>query len=337
MIHSKTNLLEPSPSYLPRWRGFNLLGKYSLHQPAFGSFLEWDFKMISEWGFNFVRIPMDYRLWIKDGDWNKINPEAFRDLDQAVEWADFYGLHACLNIHRAPGYCINLPPEPGNLWTDDSIQAICAAHWVFLARKYKGITSSKMSFDLINEPNGVDNPTYARFVQKMAEAIREVDPNRLIIADGTEVGTRPVPELISLGVAQSTRGYQPMEISHYQAPWFKEGVGFTLPDWPLKKEKEIRDKAWLKRKWIDPWKNLESQGAGVFVGEWGVYNKTPHSVSLAWMRDQLELWKEAGWGWALWNFRGDFGPLDSQRADVVYEDFDGHKIDRKMLELLQKN
>jgi endoglucanase len=36
----------------------------------------------------------------------------------------------------------------------------------------------------------------------------------------------------------------------------------------------------------------------------------------------------------MWNLRGGFGVLDSDRADVKYEDFRGHKLDRKMLELL---
>jgi endoglucanase len=71
------------------------------------------------------------------------------------------------------------------------------------------------------------------------------------------------------------------------------------------------------------------------VGEFGAYNKTPHKVVLAWMRDCLTVWKEMGWGWALWNFRGSFGILDSGRTDVAYEDWRGHKLDRAMLELLQ--
>jgi len=75
---------------------------------------------------------------------------------------------------------------------------------------------------------------------------------------------------------------------------------------------------------------------GVHVGEWGAFNRTPHKVVLAWMRDCLALWKEAGWGWALWNLRGGFGVLDSQRADVEYEDFRGQKLDRQMLALLQQ-
>jgi hypothetical protein len=37
----------------------------------------------------------------------------------------------------------------------------------------------------------------------------------------------------------------------------------------------------------------------------------------------------------LWNFRGSFGVLDSGRADVQYEDWRGHKLDRAMLRLLQ--
>jgi endoglucanase len=36
----------------------------------------------------------------------------------------------------------------------------------------------------------------------------------------------------------------------------------------------------------------------------------------------------------MWNLRGSFGIVDSGRADVAYEDFQGHKLDRKMLDLL---
>ena len=50
----------------------------------------------------------------------------------------------------------------------------------------------------------------------------------------------------------------------------------------------------------------------------------------------LALLKERGWGWALWNLRGAFGPLDSGRADVKYEDFNGRKLDCAMLDLLRR-
>jgi endoglucanase len=80
---------------------------------------------------------------------------------------------------------------------------------------------------------------------------------------------------------------------------------------------------------------MESGGT-VFIGESGAYDKTPHAVALAWYRDWLELWKERRMGWALWNFRGSFGILDSGRADVAYEGYRGHALDREFLDLLRE-
>ena len=53
------------------------------------------------------------------------------------------------------------------------------------------------------------------------------------------------------------------------------------------------------------------------------------------MKAWLEEWKQARYGWVGWNFRGSFGILDSKRADVKYESFRGHQLDRAMLELLR--
>ncbi|MEJ2629039.1 MAG: endoglucanase, partial [bacterium] len=33
--------------------------------------------------------------------------------------------------------------------------------------------------------------------------------------------------------------------------------------------------------------------------------------------------------------KGDFGVLNSNRKDVKYENYKGHKLDRKMLELIK--
>ncbi len=88
--------------------------------------------------------------------------------------------------------------------------------------------------------------------------------------------------------------------------------------------------------YLKPWRAIAAQGETVFVGEWGCYNRTPHVVALAWMESWLAQWREARFGWALWNFRGAFGILDSGRADVQYEDWHGHKLDREMLRLLQR-
>jgi len=111
---------------------------------------------------------------------------------------------------------------------------------------------------------------------------------------------------------------------------------YAMPTWPLVLGKETWNKDRLRRE-QEPWLKMQQQGVGVHVGEWGAYNKTPHDVVLAWMQDNLDLWKANNWGWSLWNLYGGFGVLDSARADVSYESYKGHHLDKAMLELLRQS
>jgi endoglucanase len=253
-----------------------------------------------------------------------------------VRYGQQHAIHVNLNFHRGPGYCVNPPAERLNLWKDTEAQDAMATQWAQFARRYKGIPNTELSFDLLNEPAHIDEPTYVGVMKAVIEAIRAEDPERLIIVDGLEWGNRPVPGLKEMQVAQSGRGYAPSGISHYKASWVTGSDTWPEPTWPLQQEGVLWDKEKLREKAILPWQELTAQGVGVHIGEWGCYQVTPHPVSLAWMQDFLELWQEAGFGWALWNFRGSFGVLDSGRKDVTYEEFRGHQLDRKMLTLLQR-
>jgi endoglucanase len=322
---------------LPRWRGFNLLAKFTGERNS--PFVESDFAWMSEWGFDFARLPLSYRCWAS-GDpatWLDMREDALKEIDQAVDWGKQYGVHVNINFHRAPGYCVNPPAEPLSMWDNDQALAASAHHWAAFARRYKGIASDRVSFDLFNEPPAISEETYVPVVKRMVEAIRAEDPDRLIIADGLRWGRTPVHGLVPLKIAQSTRGYDPMRISHHKASWIGGSDKWETPTWPLKEGDRVWDKERLRTEMIQPWKALEAEGVGVHVGEWGAFSYTPHDVVLRWARDWLELWQEAGWGWAMWEFRGSFGILDSNRADVTYEDYRGHKLDRGLLELLREH
>ena len=471
----------PEPRYdkLPLWRGFNLLEKFNGQNRRF---VEDDFRWINEFGFNFVRLPMDYRAWIIDKDWKKINEKTLEDIDEVIKFGEKYGVHININFHRAPGYTVANPPEEKNVWTDPEALEVCMLHWTTFAKRYKGVSNRLVSFNLFNEPASVAAvfPQCVAAHKAIIKAIREVDANRLIICDGYEWGSKPFFDLADQKIAQATRGYAPSEISHYKASWvnsanfpepawpivtgnglfctpgkggmedrfkkpmqiegtfasatklrmrvgtvsnntslvveadgkiifrhdFKPGPGegewkeavfkrewnvyqniydknyeATIPagtkqvciraeggDWLTLSELslnggkgealvrltagwnqeptqfrytgtellggEVKDKSWLRNN-LQPWKELQAKGCGVMVGEFGAFQHTPHDIVLRWLGDMLANWKEAGWGYALWNFRGSFGIMDSGRQDVDYEEFHGHKLDRKMLQLLQ--
>lgn len=346
----------PEATYesLPRWRGFNLLEKFAKEPDEFSQiapcwtfynepFRESDFEMIRELGFNFVRLPMSYKCWINGDDMMSFNEQVLREIDQAVEWGRKYGIHVSINMHRAPGYCINAPAEKYNLWTDDKMQKIFSAHWKMFAQRYKGIPSRELSFDLVNEPLATDEQ-YEKVIRQAVAAIREADPDRLIIIDGIDGGNRLMTTIDDLHVAQSGRGYQPQYVTHFKTSWNQwwnttpEQDSQILPTWPYT---DPQGRVWDKARFEElyaPWINYrDTQKRGVHIGEFGVNKYTPHDVSLAFLRDITSTFKEHNLGWALWQFRGPVGILDSERDDVIYESYKGHKLDRKMLEILQAN
>jgi endoglucanase len=334
---------------LPRWRGFNLQEKFT-HKPdewmsiapewGFRNepFRESDFALIRELGFNFVRLPMSYLCWCDENDWYKLDEKHLKEIDRAVEYGKQYELHVAINFHRSPGYTINdtvfLPQyrEKTSVWDDEETLKACAFHWKHFAERYKGIPSTRVSFNLFNEPVGTTEEKHDRVIRYLVQEIRAIDPKRLIVIDG--FGFRPSTNLIDLKIAQCTRGYNPGCVTHYLAPW--GGMPDVLPTWPMKdKDGTLWDRKKLEEVFV-PWRQLEQRGVGVYVGEFGVYNKTPHDVTLSLLEDDLDLWKNYGWGWAMWCFRGSFGVADSGRKDVNYEDYKGVKLDRAMCELLRQ-
>ncbi|MBN2352264.1 MAG: cellulase family glycosylhydrolase [Spirochaetales bacterium] len=471
---------------LPRFRGFNLLEKFTADSNR--PYREEDFRLISRLGFNFVRLPLDYRCFYRSGDSQTLDERTMKEIDEAVRFGLKYHIHVCLNFHRAPGYCVNPPPEKTSLWADSGTQERFARLWGIFAERYRGVSSRDLSFNLVNEPGEVEPAVYAEVMMKAIEAVRSVDPYRLILADGVRWGQAPVTGLSGGWIIQAARGYSPMEVTHYRAGWIQGSDSWPAPSWPMPKpipaflygpqksefhsplvlrfraEREIRlsvtvhqvsalsrlvvktdgriafektfkpgpgqgewkqsvfqkqwniyqnvydktysavvpagtsevsientegdwltlseiriepygakvrravvlsaaDTAWGRkqemvrldetgrvlrdgggaydRRWLEevqfaPWIKLQKRGGSVMIGECGVYSRTPHETALAFLEDILIVAKEHGWGWALWNFRGDFGILDSNRADVAYENFEGHKLDRKMLKLLLK-
>ena len=345
---------------LPQWKGFNLLDFFSPKPVASAlSTTEEHFRWMQDWGFDFIRLPIAYPSYL-DFDRSKnitpeevyhINQEAVDRIDGLVTLAHKYKMHVSLNLHRAPGYCINAGfNEPYNLWRDEEAQKAFYFHWNMWAKRYKNVSSKKISFDLVNEPSmredmndqhsksgPVPGEVYRKVVKAAAEAIRKENPDHLVIADGNNVGNSVIPEIIDLNIGQSCRGYYPGSISHYKAPWAnKDTTNLPEPKWPGQVGEKYLSRTILET-YYQPWIDLTKQGVGVHCGECGCWNRTPHDVFIAWFNDVLDILSINKIGFAVWNFIGDFGVLDSRRTDVAYEDWHGHKLDRQFLELLQKH
>ena len=315
-------------------------------------------KWMRDWGFNFIRIPIAYPYYLNFDRTRNITPEEtyhvdekkMDEIDNLVRLSQENGMHVSINLHRAPGYCINAGfNEPFNLWKDQAALDSFCFHWSLWAKRHKNETPEKVSFDLLNEPSwrddmndqhGKKGPVPGADYRRVAIAAKAVilkeNKNHLIVADGNQGGSLVIPELADLDIAQSCRGYYPGAISHYKAPWANKDINnLPEPKWPGQVGTQYMSRELLEN-FYKPWIELMQKGVGVHCGECGAYNKTPHAVFLAWFTDVLDILSSNGIGFAPWNFIGDFGILNSRREDVAYEDWNGYKLDKKLLTLLQK-
>jgi endoglucanase len=347
-----------SGNRLPKWKGFNLQDFFS-NKPITGELktTEDHFRWMRDWAFDFIRLPLAYPGYV-DFDRSRditpeevyqINEKAVDTIDSLVTMAHKYNMHVSLNLHRAPGFCINASfKEPYSLWTDQAAQDAFCFHWAMWAKRYKNTSDKKISFDLLNEPCQridkndphsekipIPNDVYRKIINAATAAIRKENPHHLVIADGNNVGSDVIPG-IDINIGQSCHGYWPAAMSHYKAPWFgKDPEHMPMPKWPGQVGNEYLSRAMLET-YYKPWIELVKKGGGVHCGECGGYNKTPHDVFLAWFGDVLDILSSHQIGFAVWNFFGEFGILDSGRADVDYQDWHGHKLDKGLLDLLMK-
>jgi aryl-phospho-beta-D-glucosidase BglC (GH1 family) len=344
---------------LPRWKGFNVLDFFSpdptkARKPTPEDYFKW----MADWGFDFVRVPMAYPFYLKFDRSRPLQADEVRHLDpqmtdrveQLVYLAQKHGHHVSINLHRAPGYCINAGfVEPYNLWTSDQALSDFCFHWEFWAKRFQHLSPKKISFDLLNEPSWRDDmndqlgsrrpvpaEAYRKLIAAAYQTIKGVNKKHLVIADGNNVGNDVITGIADLEVGQSCRGYNPAIISHYKATWvYKDPDSLPTPQWPGQVGDQYLSRQMLETA-FQPWIDLKNAGTGVHCGECGCFNLTPHAVFLAWFGDMLDILGKNGIGFALWEFDGSFGVLNSSRRDVAYETFQGQQLDRKLLTLLQR-
>jgi hypothetical protein len=75
----------------------------------------------------------------------------------------------------------------------------------------------------------------------------------------------------------------------------------------------------------------------VMIQEFGVYNKTPHSVTIDYLKDVVSVFNNYKLGYAMWNMIGTMGIINSERADCIYESYRGKSIDRQMTSIIQSS
>jgi endoglucanase len=150
-----------------------------------------DIRFIKSVGFNTVRIPLHYHLFMTDQ--GEMTGEGWALLDRVLGWVREAGLFAIVDLHAAPGgqTGINHDDGPGYplMFYVPRDRALTVKLWRAIALRYSG-DPAILGYDILNEPiapyhdTATLNMRLEPFYRQVTQAIREVDPGRIVILAG---------------------------------------------------------------------------------------------------------------------------------------------------------
>ncbi len=157
-----------------------------------------DIKFVNDCGFNSIRVPFNYRLFVLEGAENKWINTGFEMLDSVIQWCEQENIYVILDMHCAPGGQTgdNIDDSFGYpfLMVDEYAQDLVAQIWQRIAERYKD-KKIVLGYDLLNEPiahyfEGENlNVHLEPLYKKITAAVRKVDQNHIIILGGARWNT----------------------------------------------------------------------------------------------------------------------------------------------------
>lgn len=158
---------------------------------------EADIERISDLGFNSVRIAINSRRFLSEGENASYIDEGFELLDNLIGWCRKHDIYVIIDMHGAPGgqtgaNIDDSPKDQPELFIDKRNQDRLIELWVKIANLYKN-EPTVAAYDLLNEPlphqtGAADKykdqlePLYKR----ITEAIRQVDGKHIITVEGAD-------------------------------------------------------------------------------------------------------------------------------------------------------
>ena len=298
--------------------------------------LEEDIREISEFGFDHVRVPVDYMV-LEDEDGN-IKERGFAHLTDCYKWCVKYGLKMLIDLHEAYGYTFDpmKKTDKKKFFYDADLQDRFFRLWTEIATRFKDCTDS-VAFEPLNEVVPEDvvdawNGILARYIA----LIRSIAPKAYIVVGGVCYNSvKSVPKIdvpLDDHIVYNFHCYEPLMFTHQGAHWidvmprdFRIDYPKTLEEYQqassiLDKEmagaifeegiSEIGPK-FFEDLFAPAIRKATADNVPMYCGEYGVIDLADKEAALRWIKDIHITFNKFGIGSALWNYKGlDYGIQD---------------------------
>ena len=327
-------------------RGINLGGWFSQCDNSVETYDNFvrkeDFRTISEWGLDHVRIPVDYNL-IEDDEGN-YKESGFAYLDRAFNWAFENGLNVVLDLHKTYGYSFDAGENEEGFFDREDFQERFYRLWQRFAARF-GKYRDRLAFELLNEvTDEAYCETWNRVANECIERIRRICPDIWILVGGYH--NNSVEALKDLWmphdewIVYNFHCYEPLIFTHQGAYWIPTmDTGFRISiDEPYKTLRRESDRllgqgfdsfgdfadedklssAYFDRLFGEAYRISLERDVPLYCGEYGVINLADAADTVKWYEMIHETFEKYGIGRAAWSFRKmDFGFVDEHMKDVL--------------------
>lgn len=236
-----------------------------------------DVDSMAHWGYNSVRPALHYKLFtlpIEDEPIAGVNTwldDGFIRLDSLIEWCAANSMYVILDMHGAPGgqgkdaNISDYDPSKPSLWESELNKSKFVALWRKIAERYAN-HPWVAGYDLINETNWTfpegNNSALRALYERTTAAIREVDPNHMIVIEGNWFAN---------DFSGLTPAWDDNMIYSFHKYWTYNDIGSI--QWVL----NLRDQT----------------NCPIWLGETGENSNT-------WFTDCIELMENNNIGWSFW-------------------------------------
>ncbi len=302
---------------------------------------EEDIRQIADWGFDHIRLPLDYETIMEEN--GTFKETGFTYIDNCINWCRKYGLHMVLDLHKTKGYYMDLMmnTEAHAFFSDEELTDTYLTIWNTLSMRY-GKYHEMLAFELLNE---VVNPANAQLWNVLADravkVIRPNAPDTYIIIGGVAYNHAETVALLDAPaddkIVYNFHCYEPNLFTHQAAHWVMDmpkdfSIAYPAPltEYQIKSRENKQpllpdyvseiSSVLFEELFAGAIKKAEENNAILYCGEYGVIDQAAPEDTLRWFKDIHSVFKKYGIGHAIWNYRAmDFSFVDAHYDDVREE------------------
>lgn len=302
------------------YKGVNLggwLSQCDYSEERMDTFIkEADFARIAAWGFDHVRLPVDYNV-VQNED-GTMKEDGLHRIDAAISLAKKYGLRLVLDLHKTPGFSFDAGEHEAGFFDDDAYQEKFYAIWTCFAARY-GADPAHVAFELLNEVTlQAYLPAWKRISRECVRRIRKTAPETLILLGSYNWNSaRTLSELdapCDAHVLYNFHFYEPHIFTHQGAYWMDESFDKARR---LSFAESGASEAWFEDFLAPAFEKAQAEGTELYCGEFGVIDVVPPEEALKWFRALCAVFRRHGVAHALWSYKQmDFGLADARMDSV---------------------